>query len=447
MKENKMGIMPIKKLVLNMSLPAILAMSVQALYNIVDSIFIGMDSQAGLTAVSLAFPIQMIIVALSVGIGIGINSCVSRNLGAKNFDAAHYTAQHGIVLTLSLFSILFLLGLFAVDLYIPLFSTDQAVISAGIDYTKIILLFAIFQMLAQSIISILQGTGDMVASMRVQLTGAIVNCILDPVLIFGLFSFPALGAKGAALATVFGQFCSFLVAYYLILKKKDVIDISLRSFSFDKTILKNIIQIGLPSAVMQSIGSVMVTGMNLILAQFGDHAITVLGIYFKLQSFAFMPCFGLNQGVLPILSYNYGAQNKTRFVETIRFALTLAFGYTMLACIIFQLFPSSLMRIFSAEGEVLEIGINALHILSIAFPFAGIAIALSSTFQALSKAKVTMISSILRQLFLLLPLAFILFNLFGVYFGWLAFPISELLAFIYILYQFKKVKRDIINHM
>ena len=446
-KENKMATMPIPKLVLSMSLPAILAMTVQAMYNIVDSIFISQYSQAGLTAVSLAFPIQMIIVALSVGIGVGINSCVSRNLGAKNFEDAQRTAKHGIVLTMCLYFILLALGLFAVDLYIPMFSVDAEVISAGIAYTKIILIFSFSQMMAQTIISILQGSGDMMSSMSVQLFGAIVNCILDPIMIFGYFGCPAMGAAGAAYATVIGQFCAMILAFIFMFRKKDHLSISLRDFKYDRHILRKIINIGLPTAIMQAMGSISITGMNLILSQIGDSAITVMGVFFKLQSFAFMPLFGLNQGILPILSFNYGALNQSRFKKTIQFAVTLALIYTFAILGVFQLIPSLLMKIFSAEGEIFNMGVVALRILSISFPIAGLSIALSSTFQSLSKAKVTMISSILRQIFLLLPIAYVVFAICGPYWGWIAFPIAEGLSLLYNLFMFKKVKTTIIDCM
>lgn len=446
-KNNKLAKMPIPKLVLNMSLPAILAMTVQALYNIVDSYFVAKDSLAGMTAVSLAFPIQMIIVAISVGIGVGINSCVSRNLGAHNEDAAINIAKHGIVLTMSLYLILLLIGIFAVDVYIPLFTRDPEVIQAGISYTKIVLMFSFAQMLAQSIISILQGTGDMVSSMIVQIIGALTNCILDPIMIFGLFGCPAMHVAGAAYATIIGQFLSLLSALFFMYKKKDHLPISLKNFKLNTSILMNIIKIGLPSAIMQAVGSVMLTGMNLVLSQFGDAAITVMGIYFKLQSFAYMPLFGMNQGVLPILSFNYGAQMKNRFTEALRFETGLSFGYTLLALIVFQLFPRELLTIFSAEGEIMELGIISLRILSLAFPIAAISIALSPVFQSLSRASVTMITSILRQLVLLLPLSFILFRYFGVEIGWLAFPIAEFIATTYNIIMYRKVKKQIIDKM
>ena len=405
-KNNKLAKMPIPKLVLNMSLPAILAMTVQALYNIVDSYFVAKDSLAGMTAVSLAFPIQMIIVAISVGIGVGINSCVSRNLGAHNEDAAINIAKHGIVLTMSLYLILLLIGIFAVDVYIPLFTRDPEVIQAGISYTKI-----------------------------------------DPIMIFGLFGCPAMHVAGAAYATIIGQFLSLLSALFFMYKKKDRLPISLKNFKLNTSILMNIIKIGLPSAIMQAVGSVMLTGMNLVLSQFGDAAITVMGIYFKLQSFAYMPLFGMNQGVLPILSFNYGAQMKNRFTEALRFETGLSFGYTLLALIVFQLFPRELLTIFSAEGEIMELGIISLRILSLAFPIAAISIALSPVFQSLSRASVTMITSILRQLVLLLPLSFILFRYFGVEIGWLAFPIAEFIATTYNIIMYRKVKKQIIDKM
>lgn len=446
-RNNKMATMPIPKLVLNMSLPAILAMTVQALYNIVDSYFVAKDTLTGLTAVSLAFPIQMIIVALSVGIGVGINSCVSRNLGAHNEEDAINTAEHGLVLTMSLYLILLLLGIFAVDYYIPLFTNDPNVIAAGISYTKIVLIFSFSQMLAQSIISILQGTGDMVSSMYVQLTGAIANCILDPIMIFGWFGFPALHVAGAAYATVIGQFFSLALAVYLLYRKRDKLPISLKTFKFKPAILTNIIRIGLPSAVMQAVGSVMITGMNLILSQFGDAAITVMGIYFKLQSFAFMPLFGMNQGVLPILSFNYGAQIKHRFTQARHFAMKLSIGYTCIALLIFQLFPEQLLSIFSAEGEIMTLGVVSLRILSLAFPIAAVSISLAPVFQSLERASITMITSILRQLGLLLPLSWLLFTAFGAYVGWLAFPIAELIATLYNIVMVRKVKAEIIDQM
>ena len=266
-------------------------------------------------------------------------------------------------------------------------------------------------------------------------------------MIFGLFGCPALHVAGAAYATVIGQFLSLLLALFLLYRKRDKLPISLRTFKFRPSILTNIIRIGLPSAVMQAVGSVMVTGMNLILSQFGDAAITVMGIYFKLQSFAFMPLFGMNQGVLPILSFNYGAQIKSRFMQARRFATNLALGYTLIALAVFQLFPEQLMAIFSAEGEIMALGIVSLRILSLAFPIAAISISLSPVFQSLERASITMITSILRQLGLLLPLSWLLFKLFGAYVGWLAFPIAELIATIYNIVMYRKVKVEIIDRM
>lgn len=444
MKQHKMEITPIKKLVITMSLPAIISMTVQALYNIVDSVFIGQYATSGLTAVSLAFPLQMVIVALFVGLGVGVNTFIARSLGAKRADQASEYAWHGLVLTTILFGIIFMVGLFGIEWYFPMFTNDTQVIAQALTYTRIVMVFSVGALFAQTIMSIMQGSGNMVASMWIQLTGAVVNIILDPILIFGMFGLPAMGVAGAAIATVIGQFCSMLVAIGFLMYSKNHLAIKFKGQSFNMDIAKNIVRIGIPVSIQQGLASIMLTLMNLILAQYGDVAITVMGIYFKLQSFVFMPVFGLNQGLLPILSYNYGAKNRSRMVETLKVGTISAVIYMTLSLVVFQLFPQQLLQIFNASGDILILGQNALRIISIAFPIIAISITLSSIFQATGQAKYSMYQSLLRMIVLLVPLAYLFFQVFGVEFGWIAFPISELFSFFFVLWAFRKVYKQAI---
>ncbi|MGL5977726.1 MAG: MATE family efflux transporter [Erysipelotrichaceae bacterium] len=447
MKEHKMEITPIKKLVITMSLPAIISMTVQALYNIVDSMFIGQYSTQGLTAVSLAFPLQLIIVALFIGLGVGVNTFIARSLGAKRSEDAKRYAQHGLLMTTVLYVFLLLLGLFAVQHYFPFFTNDAQVIADATKYTQICMIFSFGSLFAQTVMSIMQGSGDMVASMYIQLTGAVVNIILDPILIFGWFGFASMGVVGAAVATVIGQIAGMLVAFGFLIFNKKHVPVTFKDFKFDSYYVNNIFRIGLPVSIMQGVGSIMLTAMNLILANFGDVAITVMGIYFKLQSFVFMPVFGLNQGILPILSYNYGSKNKERMLQALRFGLVIAMSYMLLSLVMFQLFPRQLLSLFNAQGEILELGIYALRIISLAFPLVAISVTLSSIFQAVGEAKYSMYSSLFRQLLVLVPSAFVLFSIFGVTYGWSAFIVAEAFGLCYVAFAFRKVFNNNVKNL
>lgn len=447
MKGHKMEITPIRKLVLTMSLPAIISMTVQALYNIVDSVFIGQYATSGLTAVSLAFPLQMVVIALFVGLGVGVNTFIARSLGAKRNDQAGEYAWHGLFLTTILYGIILLVGLFGIEWYFPMFTKDVTVIQQALVYTRIVMVFSVGALYAQTIMSIMQGSGNMIASMWIQLTGALVNIILDPILIFGLFGVPSMGVAGAAIATVIGQFCSMIVAICFLKFSKNHLQIKFKGQKFDSEVAQNIIRVGLPVSIQQGLGSVMLTLMNLILAQFGDVAITVMGIYFKLQSFVFMPVFGLNQGLLPILSYNYGAKNKARINETLKVGVVIAVVYMSISLVIFQLFPSQLLGIFNASGEILSLGVFALRIISISFPIIAVSITLSSIFQATGKAQYSMYQSVLRMIVVLVPAAYVFFALFGVEYGWIAFPFSEIFSLIFVIWAFKKVYKTTVGQV
>lgn len=437
MKENKMGVMPIPELILKMSGPAILAMMVQAMYNIVDSLFVARIGEKALTAVSLAFPIQLILIACFVGLSIGINSSISRKLGSKNYEDAVNTAEHGYLLAGILYIFVALIGLFLVDDFFRFFTNDPEIINQGVSYARIVLLFSFGRIFAQAGMSILQGSGEMVKPMQAQLLGAITNIILDPILIFGWFGFDAMGVKGAAIATVTAQFISMVFVFFTIFKGKNYLKLDLRNFKFSGKIIRGILLVGLPAAIMQGLVAVMLTGLNKILSNYDDTAVAVLGVYYKLQSFVFMPVFGISQGTMPVIGYNYGAKNRERIKGALKFAGMMALGYMTLGMVIFQLFTPQLLAGFKATEEMMQIGTIAFRTISIMFPFTAINIVLSTAFQGMGKAHFSMIISILRQLVFLLPGAIILGNLFGLDQLWLTFVISEIAGLIIALYFYR----------
>lgn len=440
--QNKMGTMSIPRLMITMSLPAIFAMLVQATYNVVDSMFVARVSKDALTAVSLAFPIQLIIIALFVGLGIGINSLISRKLGENDTEAASNVAEHGFLLSIILYLILLLIGIFFAAKFFPLFTENKNVINLGTHYIRIIMIFSFGRILAQAGMSILQGTGDMMNPMKAQLIGAITNIILDPIFIFGYLGIPAMGVKGAAIATVLGQILSMIYIIVVVFTKEHHVKLNIKSFKYDSNILKGIVLVGLPAAIMQAIASVMLTGLNLILASFGDTPLTVLGVYYKLQSFVFMPIFGLAQGTMPIIGFNYGSKNKERLVGALKLGAIAAFLYMFLGLIVFQVIPVQLLVLFKSSDEMIKIGVKALRTISLCFPFAAISIMCSTAFQGMGKAHVSMIVSILRQLVVLLPVAFILSKAFGLDGVWYAFLISELVSFTVVLIIFKSMYKN-----
>lgn len=430
--DNKMGTMPIKKLLMSMALPAILSMTINALYNVVDSIFVSRISEDALTAVSIVNPIQLMIIALSVGSGVGINSLISRRLGAKNQEEADKAASTSIRIGLFNYLIFLVIGLFFTGVFVSGYAEKGTYIyEAACQYFFIVCVGSLFINIQVVLEKVLQSTGNMVAPMLCSLTGAIVNIVLDPILIFGLLGMPEMGVAGAALATVAGQFCGMMVGITIVLKGEHLVTIKIRGFKLDWQIVKDIYKVGLPSIVMQSIGSIMIIFYNMILVAYSTTAVAVLGVYFKIQSFVFMPVFGLNQGAMPIMGYNYGARNRERLMATYKEAFKVAIVVMTLGTILFQIFPKELLLLFDASDEMLKIGVPALRLISICFIPASFGIITGTLFQGTGHGMLSLYASLIRQLFGILPLAFILIRIGGVTLSWMAFPLAEILGVTY----------------
>lgn len=447
-EENKMGVMPVNKLLLTMSLPMMASMLVQSLYNIVDSIFVAKLSEDALTAVSLAFPIQVLCMAVGNGTGVGINAVLSKALGEKNKEAVNKSATNGIFLMM-LSSVMFLLvGLFLVKPFYYLQATESpAITEYGIQYLTIVCCCSLGIFTQVTFERLLQSTGKTVLSMITQATGAVINLILDPILIFGLFGFPKLGVAGAALATVIGQVCAGALAVFLNYKFNKEIYISFRGFRPNGAMIAKIYSVGFPSIIMQAIGSIMNYCMNQILLSFADTAATVFGIYYKLQSFFFMPVFGLNNGLVPIIAYNFGAGKRSRMLKAMKLGILYAEIIFIAGMLCFIFIPDKLLLLFEAEGNLMEMGQVALRIIGVHFPIAAYCIILSSSFQALGHGFYSMWVSIARQLAVLIPVAY-LFSLTGqLSLVWWAFPIAEvasmIMCTIFIMRVNKKTIRNI----
>ena len=442
-KENKMGTMPENKLLISMAVPMMLSMLVQALYNVVDSIFVAKISEDALTAVSLAFPVQNLLIALGTGTGVGINAMLSKSLGEKNQKLANKAAHNGILLMMFSAAACALFGIFGSRWFFGTQTDDIVLIEYGTQYLTIVMTFS-FGIFGQFITErLLQATGRTTLSMYTQLLGAVTNLILDPILIFGWFGLPAMGIRGAAIATVIGQIASACFGVWLNVKKNPEIQLNIKELVPDGAVIKKIYSVGVPSIIMGSIGSVMTYGMNQILMSFSSTAAAVFGVYFKLQSFFFMPVFGLNNGMVPIIAYNYGAKNKSRMVRTMKLAIAYAAGILFVGFLVMQIFPAQLFSLFEASEDMLAIGVTALRIISTHFLLAGFCIIAGSTFQALGNGVMSMIVSIARQLVVLLPAAYLLSLSGNLNLIWLAFPIAELMSVVmsgFFLYKiYKKV--------
>jgi putative MATE family efflux protein len=429
-KENKMGVMPEGRLLLNMSLPMMVSMLVQALYNIVDSIFVAKISEDALTAVSLAFPLQTLLVAIGAGTGVGVNALISRGLGEKKQEKVDAVAVNGIFVYIISYLVVVVFALIAVRPFYRLQTGEgqENIMELGVTYLSIVMLFS-FGVFAQFIFErMLQATGRTFFTMISQMTGAIINIILDPILIFGLLGAPKLGIAGAAIATVIGQVVASIIAMTYNLKKNTDVHISFRGFRPNGKIIKDIYMIGIPSIIMQSIGSVMTAGMNLILMGMSSTAAAVFGVYFKLQSFFFMPVFGLNNGLIPIISYNYGAKKKSRMLNTLKYGYGIAFFFTFIGFLAFTLIPDKLLGLFNASEAMLAIGVPALRIIAVHFLIAWFCIVTGTLFQAVGNAIYSMFVSVARQLVVLLPAAYILAKIGGLSLIWWSFPIAELMS-------------------
>ncbi|MGN1346904.1 MAG: MATE family efflux transporter [Eubacteriales bacterium] len=443
-RENKMGTMPVGRLILTMSLPMILSMLIQACYNVIDSIFIARFSEDALAAVSYAFPAQNLMIGVATGTGVGINALLSRSLGEKEFGRANRTAGNGIVLA-AISSLVFLLfGFTLAGPFIAFQTSTPSVIEYGRQYLGICCIFSFGVFGEVTFERLMQATGRTVLTMFTQGLGAIVNIILDPIFIFGMFGLPALGAAGAAIATVAGQICAFLLAVLLNHRYNHDIRLTRDVFRLERSIVGRIYAVGVPSILMVGIGSVMTTGMNKILNSFSDLAASVFGVYFKLQSFAFMPVFGLNNGVIPVIAYNYGAKKRKRMTSAVKIACILASCFMGIGLILMQVFPAHALMLFDASEEMLAIGVPALRTISVSFLFAGVCVALSSVFQALGCGIYSMFVSLARQIVVLLPVAY-LFSLTGqLNLVWLAFPIAEIASITVSLFLYVRIYRRVI---
>ena len=432
-----------------MSLPMMISMLVQALYNIVDSIFVAKLSENALTAVSIAFPLQTLLIAVGTGTGVGMNALLSKSLGEKNFKKANATASNAAVLYFFSYLVFFILGFTIVRPFYAsqIGNADQEIMELGIEYLSTVMIFS-FGLLAQVFFErLLTSTGRTIFSMTSQLTGAITNIILDPILIFGLLGAPKMGVTGAAVATVIGQCVAALVAGFCNHRYNHDVKLKFRGFRLDFHIIGTIYAVGIPTIIMQSIGSVMTYCMNRILIEFSSTATAVFGVYFKLQSFFFMPVFGLNNGITPIIAYNYGAGQRKRMLKTINLSMLVAFCLTFIGFLCFEGIPQILLGMFNASDEMLTIGVPALRIIGIHYLIAWFCIVSGTVFQALGKAFFSMIVSIMRQLFVLIPAAYILAKLGGLHVVWWSFPIAEVISLMVSSFFLVRINRTIISRV
>lgn len=436
-KENKLGVMPIGRLLAVMSIPTMFSMLIQALYNIVDSIFVSHYSEKALTAVSLAFPLQSLMIAFSVGTSVGICSVISRRLGERREQEARKAAETGYSLMMLFMLAFVLIGAFVSRPFISLYTDDAELISMSTSYIRICLMISFGSFTNIFCEKALQSTGDTIHPMIIQASGAVFNIVFDPILIFGYLGFPSLGIRGAAIATVAGQIFAMLIGLGFLRKNRHV-NIRIFSFRIHKDSAKDILEVGVPSIIMQGIGTLMTSLMNAILIAYDVLATTVFGVYFKLQSFVFMPVFGMNSGLMPILGFNYGAKNKLRMMKALKLGLLFAFSFMALCAVVFYFFPDALLGLFNASDEMKAIGEVALRAISVTFPLAAISIMMGSLFQAMGNGYISMITSIVRQIFVLIPCAWLFGKLFGLDAVWYSWMVAEVVALVVSVLYFRK---------
>lgn len=446
-QDNRLGTEPILPLLFKLAVPSILSMFIQSMYNVVDSIFVARLSEDALAALSLAFPIQMAQIAVAVGTGVGASSLISRSLGRGNRQDAEKAASHVLLLAIVYGAISAFIGVFLSEQLIGIFTDDPLLIDYGTRYIWIILVGAMAMYIPMIANSILRGEGNTFIPMVTMLIGAIMNIILDPLFIFGYGVFPRMEIEGAAVATVLSRIISGSFIVYMLFKGENQVKVSFRNFEFDFSVIKDIYQVGFPAVLMQVLASVMVGGLNTILDGYSSTAIAAMGIYFRLQSFVFMPVFGLNQGYLPIVGYNFGYNNSKRVKEAMKAGFLTGFAFTLLGFVIFQLFPKQLILLFGDSPELLEIGVKALRTISLAFPVIGPAIVGGTTFQAVGKGMPSLILSFSRQILILLPLAFLLGRIGGLDLIWYAFPIAELIAVVWMAVWLRSTMKTVFRIM
>ncbi len=442
----KLGEAKMLPLILTMSLPVMFSMMIQALYNIVDSYFVSQYSTEALAAVSLAFPIQNLIIAFAVGTAVGVGSLISRKLGEGNVKYAQKAATHGLLLSVLSWVLFLVFSLVACEAFFRLYESNEEIISMGTSYLSIVTMFSFGSFIQISFEKILQSTGNMMVPTLIQILGAGINIALDPVFIFGYFGIPAMGATGAAIATVAGQIIAGFTVMIVVFAKKDGLKPQFKNFKPSGKIIKDIYSVGIPSIIMQAIGTIMTMGLNFILAGFSAAAYTVCGILIKLQSFVFMPIFGLSSGLMPIFGYNYGAKNKKRLMSCLKIGCVVALIINISGTLAFMLFPEPLLGIFNPTPEIIEIGIPAMRIFSSGFFLAAMGITISTLFQAVGKGMYSLFNSVLRQLVVLLPVAYVLSHV-SIFALWFAFPISEVVCMIYIFIMFFRLYHNKIKHL
>lgn len=436
---NKMAVKPMTPLLLGMAFPPMISMLIQSLYNIVDSMFVAQVSENALTAVSLAFPIQSLIIAVSVGIGVGVNSYISRKLGEHDHKEANSTAMHGMILA-TIASLLFaLFGLLGTSWFLGMFTSDPLILNDAISYMHIVVYFSFTSFYYILIEKIFQSTGNMIVPMSIQAVGALTNIILDPIMIFGYFGFPALGVSGAAIATVTAQFLCMILSFYFLLWRKQEVTLDFKNFKFRGYTIKQILTIGIPNACMNALGSFLVMGLNSILVQFSNTAVSLYGVYYKLQTFVFMPASGLTQGAMPIMGYNYGSKDRTRLVDCLKVSILVTFIIMCVGIAIFQFFPSQLLLLFNASEDMLGMGITALRVISISYLPATLGFILPTLFQSMGKGVESLIVFLLRQFVITLPLSYILSNMMGIEGIWISFIIAETVAALVSIFFFLRI--------
>lgn len=442
LQENKMGVMPVGKLLVNMALPMIISMLVQAFYNIVDSVYVSQVSESAVTALSLAFPVQNMQIGFAVGVGVGVNALLSQSLGRKDQESVNWAAGQGVFLALVATALFMLFGFFGVRPYYTMQSTVAETVEGGIAYTSICCIFTVGIFIQVLCERLLQSTGRAMQTMILQGTGAIINIILDPVFIHGWWGMPKMGVAGAAVATVIGQCTGAVLGIYLNLRHNPEVQLHVKFMKPNWKVIAPILEVGIPSVVMNGIGSVMNFGMNQILQGFNEVATGVFGIYYKLQSLFFMPLFGINNATISILAYNYGARKPKRIVHTLKLATAVAVCIMLVGLAVFLLFPQALLGIFNPTEEFLAIGVKALRILCLPFPVAAICISLGASFQALGKGSYSTIVSLCRQLIVLLPVAYLLSLTGDVNNVWWSFPIAEVMSALVTGLLFAKLYRQ-----
>lgn len=436
-QENKMGTHKIMPLLLSMSIPPTISMMTSALYNIVDSIFVARLGTDALAAVSLAFPIQIFIIAVAIGSGVGVNSYISRKLGEKNFAEADSAAEHGIILSVIHFLILFVLGFLFIKPFFRMFTENQEILSMGCSYAYIVTFFSLGIIMQIGIEKTLQATGNTLTPMFLQIIGAGTNIILDPIMIYGYFGFPPMGVTGAAIATICGQFAALFCSLYVLYFKKQAVKIQMKKFKWNSKTVKQIYSVGIPCFFIISIGSFLVMGINFILTGISAIAVSLFGIYYKLQTFVYMPTSGITQGAMPIMGYNYGAGNRKRLLETLNYSMIICAAINLAGTFIFWFFPREILLLFKASDEMMTLGISALKIISISFIFGSICFIFACFLQAIGKGMASLVITLLRQLIIILPAAFVMGKLWGLNGVWASFIAAEFLTCIFSLIIFK----------